>query len=160
MMKITDTVNVIYGVIVAFLTTLLGQYWFLFAGLLIFNVVDWITGWYYARVNGLSSSKVGAMGAVKKLSYWLVIGIAFFIANTFIDMGNTMGVNLNFMVGIGWFVLANYLVNEIRSILENLVKLGVDVPSFLINGLAIVSETIDKADELTDKIKRGDTNGD
>lgn len=40
---------------------------------------------------------------------------------------------------VGWFTLATFIINEIRSILENLVILGVDVPSFLINGLEVAS---------------------
>ena len=52
---------------------------------------------------------------------------------------------LGFMQFIGWFVLANYLVNEIRSILENMVEMGVNVPPMLIKGLKIASERIDAA---------------
>ncbi|NMA48201.1 MAG: phage holin family protein, partial [Tissierellia bacterium] len=41
--------------------------------------------------------------------------------------------------------LGSYLVNEIRSILENLVKLGVNVPSFMVKGLQITSDLIENA---------------
>ena len=140
---IINKVNIIGGVIVAFLAAVFGQYWFLFAGLLIFNVVDWLTGWYYARLNKLESSKVGAKGIVKKVGYWVIIGIAFYIALAFGKLGKLLGVDLGFSMGIGWFVLASYLVNELRSILENAVKLGWNAPNFLIKGLEIADKAIE-----------------
>ena len=62
----------------------------------------------------------------------------------FSKMGQLIGVNLDFTIGLGWFVLANYLVNELRSILENAVKLGWNAPNFLIKGLEIADKAIDK----------------
>ena len=59
-------------------------------------------------------------------------------------MGKLIGVDLSFVVIFGWFTLAVYLVNEIRSILENLVEMGVKVPSFLIKGLEVTEKAIDK----------------
>ena len=141
---IINKVNIIGGVIVSFLAAIFGQYWFLFAGLLIFNVVDWLTGWYYARLNKLENSRIGAKGIVKKVGYWVIIGIAFYIALAFGKFGELLGIDLGFSMGIGWFVLASYLVNELRSILENAVKLGWNAPNFLIKGLEIANKTIEK----------------
>lgn len=140
---IINKVNFIGGAIVTIASAILGKYWFLFVGLIVFNIVDWLTGWYYARLNKLESSKVGAKGIVKKLGYWIVIGAAFYISYAFVRMGELIGVNLSFAIGIGWFVLANYLVNEIRSILENGVKLGWNIPQFFIKGLEIADKAID-----------------
>lgn len=53
-----------------------------------------------------------------------------------------LGVNLEFLTLLGWFTLASLLVNEIRSILENLVECGYDVPDFLIKGLAVTEKLI------------------
>ena len=76
-------VNVIGGAIVAALAAVLGQYWFLFAGLLFFNIIDWLTGWAKSSMKGESCSRVGAIGAMKKICYWVVIGTAFFIGFAF-----------------------------------------------------------------------------
>ena len=96
-------------------------------------------------MKGESCSRVGAIGAVKKICYWVVIGTAFFVGFSFQQMGQTIGVPLDFMHFVGWFTLANYLVNEIRSILENLVEMNVPVPAFLVKGLKIAAEKIDAA---------------
>lgn len=44
--------------------------------------------------------------------------------------------------------ILSYLVNEIRSVLENVVKLGVNVPTFMIKGLEVANKAIE---EITDK---------
>ncbi len=41
-----------------------------------------------------------------------------------------------------------FIINEIRSILENLVKLGVDVPQFLIKGLEVEYDTVKAKTEV------------
>ena len=134
-------VNMIYGAIATALTAVFGEYWFLFAGFLVMNVIDYITGWCKAKFyNKNESSAIGAKGVFKKVFYWVVIGIAFFIAFSFVQMGDVIGVNLSFVQLFGWFTLASYLINEIRSILENLVEMNVKVPAFLISGLAIAEK--------------------
>lgn len=143
-----DTVNMIGGAIMAALAAAMGQYWFLFAGLLIFNIIDWLTGWAKSSMKGESCSRVGAIGAVKKICYWVVIGTAFFIGYSFESMGQTIGVNLVFMDFVGWFTLANYLVNEIRSVLENLVEMNVPVPDFLVKGLKVTAEKLEVVNHI------------
>ncbi len=145
---IINKVNLIGGAVVAFLAAVFGQHWILFAGLLVFNIIDWLSGWYYARINKIESSKTGAKGIVKKVGYWVVIGIAFYISLAFTEMGETIGIDLSFTIGIGWFVLASYLVNEIRSILENAVKLGWNAPKILIKGLEIADKAMEKAADI------------
>ena len=46
-----------------------------------------------------------------------------------------------------------YLVNEIRSVLENLVEVGVEVPDFMVKGLDITKKLMDA------KTKGGQDNG-
>ena len=147
-MKEFDKVNVIYGLIATAGAAIFGQYWFLFFGFLVLNVVDYFTGLAKSKKLKKESSAVGAWGVFKKVSYWIVIGLAFFIANCFVRMGDIIGVNLAFVTFFGWFTLASYLINEIRSILENLVELGANIPSFLINGLDITQKLLDAKTNL------------
>lgn len=142
-MKEFDKVNVIYGLIATAGVAIFGQYWFLFAGFLLMNIVDYATGLVKAKRLKKESSAVGAWGVFKKVSYWIVIGLAFFIAHSFVYMGEIIGMNLSFVVLFGWFTLASYLINEIRSILENLVELDVNVPAFLTSGLDITKKLLD-----------------
>ena len=55
---------------------------------------------------------------------------------------------LCFVLLFGWFTLATYLINEVRSILENLVEMNVNVPQFLIAGLDITQKLLDSKTEI------------
>jgi toxin secretion/phage lysis holin len=147
MTKLTEfqnTTNLIGGAIAAIGIAIFGKYWFLFLGFLIANLVDYGTGYikakYYLKNE---SSAVGAKGILKKVWYWVVICIAFFVSIVFKDMGNMIGIDLEFVVLFGYFTLATYLINELRSILENIVAMGANVPAFLIKGLDIVNKKVD-----------------
>lgn len=139
-----DKYNAVVGAIVAVLTAVFGKYWYVFAVFLAFNIVDWITGWIKARKKKEESSKVGATGVVKKLGYWAVVLVAFLLANVFVHFGRDMlHVDLSFLYLLGWWVLAMLIVNEARSILENLVELGYKIPNVLVRGLAVTEKLIE-----------------
>jgi toxin secretion/phage lysis holin len=144
---ILDSTNFIWGGIIAVFMAIFGEMWFLFVGLIALNILDWISGWYYAAKNHESSSKIGAQGIAKKVGYWVIISVAFYIGYSFEQMGVLLDMPLQFTNGIGWFVLANYIINEIRSILENAVKLNIPVPIYLIKGLKITGDWMDGAAE-------------
>lgn len=138
-----DKYNAIIGAVVAVLTAVFGTYWYVFAAFLLLNVIDWLTGWVKANKKKEESSRVGAIGAVKKLGYWAVVLVAFTISGVFVHFGSDMlGVDLSFLHLIGWWVLAMLIVNEARSILENLVEMGYNVPEILIRGLAVTEKLI------------------
>ena len=62
-----DKINVIYGLIATIGVALFGKYWFLFAGFLILNVIDYATGYCKARFYKKNeSSAIGAKGILKK----------------------------------------------------------------------------------------------
>lgn len=73
-----------------------------------------------------------------------MIIFAFAIAAGLIDIGNTIGVDLGITTILGWFVLASLIVNEARSIIENFVEAGYNVPKILTNGLEIADKMINK----------------
>lgn len=140
-MTVLNKVNFFWAAVVTALTALFGKYWVLFAGFLILEMVDYATGTYYSKFyTHRLSSAIGAKGVAKKVFYWVVIGIAFFVSFCFVDMGEIIGVNLSYVVLFGWYTLATYIINEIRSILENLVKMHINVPKFLVAGLAVASK--------------------
>ena len=140
-----DKANLIWGAILAGCSYLFGAHWPLFAFFLLLNVVDYVYGILKAKATDTLNSGKGFKGIVKKVSCWIVIAIAFGLASIFIDVGSTIGVDLAFLRLLGWFVLAIYIINEITSILENMVALGVDVPPILLKGLAAAKTAVDAA---------------
>ncbi len=147
MAKIIDTYNAIVGGTVALLSYIFGEHWILFALFLAFNVIDWITGWMKSRINKKENSVAGWKGALKKLGYWLMIGVAFGASVVFIEIGKVLSIDLQITVLLGWFVLASLLVNEIRSICENFVEAGFNVPKILTKGLEVADKAINKDSE-------------
>ena len=146
-----DEFNAQVGLIVAVLTYIFGEHWILFAGFFALNIIDYITGCLKSRINGKTNSTKGAMGVLKKLGYWLMIMVAFGSSVIFMEIGEVIGVNLGITKLIGWFVLASLIINEIRSILENFVEAGYDVPNVLTKGLEVASKAVDKISESETK---------
>ena len=140
-----DKINAFIGVIVAVLTYIFGEHWFLFVAYLALNVIDWITGCIKARINGKTNSVKGLKGIIKKFGYWVMILVSFGMSAVFIEIGKVIHVNLNVSSMIGWFVLASLSINELRSILENFVEAGYNVPKILTKGLDVANKAIDSA---------------
>lgn len=143
-MNYLDTYNAVTGAIIALLTMVFGEHWILFAIFLLFNVADWITGWMKSRINNVENSSAGWKGVLKKLGYWLMILVAFAASAVFIEIGNTLGMDLGVTTLLGYFVLASLLVNELRSILENFVEAGYNVPTVLVKGLEVADKVVNQ----------------
>ena len=144
---IIDSYNAIVGAIVAVLSYILGEHWFLFVAFLLLNMADWITGWMKSRINKKENSVAGWKGVLKKLGYWLMIAVAFGASAIFIEIGRTIGINLGVTTLLGWFVLASLLINEIRSIIENFVESGFNVPKILTKGLEVADKIVNQEEE-------------
>lgn len=149
----TDKINLFLGVFVAFLGYIFGKNWILFIGFLGLNIFDFISRWIAAYLTHTESSEKGLKGIVKKVGYWLLIALSFGLGLLFVYMGNSIGVNLSFATSIGWFVLATLSINEVRSILENLVDAGYHIPKILISGLEVASKAIDGKNPFEDEEK-------
>ena len=145
--SITDSYNAFVGTIIAVLTMVLGDHWYIFAAFLLLNIIDWLTGWMKSRINGVENSTAGWKGVLKKIGYWLMIAVAFAIAAALIEVGEVIGIDLGITTLLGWFVLASLIVNEARSIVENFVEAGYDVPKVLTTGLQVADEKLNGSDE-------------
>ena len=147
MHPIIDKVNALAGTAIALLTALFGTYWYVFAAYLVCTVLDYVTGLIKAKVLHKESSSVGLKGIIKKLGYWIIIALAFLVSEVFVRMGNDLWrMDFSFMEFIGWFTLGCLIINEIRSILENLVESGLRVPKLLIKGLDVAEKMLEKED--------------
>lgn len=145
--KVIDTYNAVVGGTVAILTYILGEHWILFAAFLGLNVIDWVTGWMKSKMANKENSMKGWKGVLKKLGYWMMILVAFVSSAVFIEIGKTIGINLGVTTLLGWFVLASLLVNEIRSIIENFVEAGFNVPVILAKGLEVADKAVNQENE-------------
>lgn len=137
----------IYSFGLLMITALFGEHWMLFVCYAALNIIDTVTGWIKARITNTESSLIGFVGVLKKLANWILIFIAFLIPTGFQELGKAINTDLSVTIFLGWFVLGTLIINELRSILENLVESGCNVPNILIKGLEIVSKQIKEVGE-------------
>ena len=97
MQEFWNKVNLIWGAAVAALTCLFGEYWFVFLLFLALNAVDCVYGYAKSRATGTVSSEKGARGVWKKVSYWVVVAIAFAVSGFLIGLGGKLGIDLGFL---------------------------------------------------------------
>ena len=144
-----DKYNAVVGAIIALLSAILGVFWYVFVAVLVLNFIDWLSGWYKSRKKGQESSSVGLHGILKKLGLWAIIAVAFIISEVLMNLGrDILHMDLSFLQLLGWYTVTMIIVNETRSILENLVECGYNIPEILIKGLAITEKML----EATSKI--------
>lgn len=151
-----DKANLIGATVVAILGGAFGAHWQVFVLFLALNVVDFYYGRLKARKTNTLSSAKGADGIRKKVSYWVVIALAFGVAAVLVDFGQIIGAPLDFLLLIGWFTLGVYILNELTSIVENLVVLGYDVPEIFVRGLNAARDVVDGAgDKIVPSTEEG-----
>ncbi len=150
--KIFNKFSSFLGIICATITDILGVHWILFLGYLILNVLDYLTGTIKAKIKKQENSNKGLLGIIKKICYWILISVAFLISYLLVDIGNCININLEFVMLFGWFTVVCLIINESRSIIENLIEIGIKVPSFLKKGLKVYNDIVEKTfDSLINK---------
>lgn len=111
---------------------------------LMMNILDLLTGIAKAKYLGKENSSSVVIGIVKKLGNWIILLIAFVMPYAVIKLGKMIGINLGITNLLGWFVLLSLTINEVRSILENLIECNIKVPKFLIKGLEVCNKKIEE----------------
>lgn len=150
----TDQANLVWSAIVTVAAAIWGGHASWFLCFLALNGADYLFGVWKAQKTGTLSSAKGAEGIKKKVSYWVVIGIAFMVGHVLTNLGQSVGLDLQFLQLIGWFTLAVYVMNELTSIVENLLVLGVEVPQVLVKALAAAKSMVNEAgDRMVPKEK-------
>ena len=153
--KIFNKISSVLSIVSATLTSIFGIEWILFLGYLILNTLDYITGIIKAKINKSETSSGGLLGILKKVCYWILILISFIISYLLVQIGNKLNINIEFVMLFGWFTLACLIVNETRSIIENLVEIGIEVPPIMTKRLNVYYNILEKkANDITEKNKK------
>ena len=133
MNKMEKVFNSVVAVVATFFTYLFGGWDVALSILIIFMVLDYLTGVIYAYTIQALNSEDGFKGLIKKCMILVVLII---------------GVMLDRILGNGTWVFRTlvcyfYIANEGISLLENISNLGVPIPSKIRNAL----EQLNKDDE-------------
>lgn len=110
-------------------------------------LLDYISGTFAACKDSKWSSKAARQGLWHKAGMILVVLVAGITDSVFLVISEHLPFDFTWR---GWLlplVLAWYIITEAGSILENSVKMGAKVPSWLVKVLKISLKTIDKTGE-------------
>ncbi|MFT8871267.1 MAG: phage holin family protein [Sporolactobacillus sp.] len=94
-----------------------GEWYPLLEFLLVFVIIDYVSGWLVAAYSGKLSSKVGFNGIAKKIMLFFMIAVAHL-------SDRMLGSSHVVMNAAVYF----YMANELLSIVENAGRLGLPVP--------------------------------
>ena len=129
-MGLRDYIIFLGGIILSILSSLFGYYDTALKTLVLFVVIDYITGTLSALYNGHNlSSKRGLQGLIKKFLYFCIVAVAYQIDKLLVLDGT-----LRFMTIYG------LIANDGLSILENAGEIGIPLPKLLIKSLEVIIE--------------------
>lgn len=122
-------------VFVAVMSTLLSCLGILAVPVLILsglNVTDYITGIIASRYRDEQvTSYKGIRGICKKVGMWILVGVGWVMDVLINYASEYVGLSIKLPFVVATVVAVWLICNEIISILENLLDIGVDMPPFL-----------------------------
>ena len=146
-----DKVKVIVTAVLAAVSSFLGVLYVPVMLLVLFNVIDYITGLFAAKNRGQKiSSYQGIHGIAKKVAMYLLIMVAWGIDMLLISTGEMLGVESPLKFAIACVVSVWLVLNEALSIIENMIDMGVPMPPFL---KPLIENLKTKVEEKTEEEK-------
>ena len=109
------------------------------------NVIDYITGLLAAgsRQDGGISSYRSMRGIIKKVTMWILVVVGAIVDQLFLYACEVMGYQIHLTFLVACVVAIWIICNELISILENMVDIGIDLPKFLIPLVSNLKNSID-----------------
>lgn len=153
-----NNINTIKGFvtgIAAFLSALLGTLYVPVLLMVACNIIDYATGLMAAkyRTDNKISSYKSIKGIQKKVSMWLLVVVGAILDQLIKYATVSVGIALPITFLVACVVAVWIICNEIISILENIIDIGVDVPKFL---LPIVKNIKSQAEHIADAEKESE----
>ncbi len=144
------TMQAIVTGITGFLSSVLGILYVPVLLMVLCNIIDYITGLMAApnRKDGINSYK-SMRGICKKVTMWLLVVVGAIIDHLLKYAAATFGIALPFTFLIACIVAVWIICNELISILENMVDIGVSLPIFI---LPLVKHIRSQVDEMTETL--------
>lgn len=132
-------INFLVGIGGGIAAYLLGGLDSILIALIIFMIIDYISGVVASYFAKETSSKIGFKGILKKFVILLIVGLGVILER---DLG---------IPAVREVVIMFFISNEGISILENATEIGIKVPNVISNALEQVSEKGEVTNESNDK---------
>ncbi|MDE7323158.1 MAG: phage holin family protein [Lachnospiraceae bacterium] len=112
------------------------------------NIIDYITGLAASkyRQEQINSYK-GMRGIVKKVCMWLLVVVGAMVDVLIRYAAETMGLAVQIPFIVATLVAVWIVVNEIISILENMIDIGVELPPFLMPIVKRIKKEVEEVGE-------------
>lgn len=137
------SIQVIISAALATLASYLGALAVPIIVLMVMMIIDYLTGMSAAWINNELSSKVGAKGILKKIGYMALIVVAAGVDYLIWSGVAAVQVDVGYKMWFGLLVAVWLIINEMISILENLRRMDVPLPNFLVRVLSKIKHTVD-----------------
>ena len=112
------------------------------------NIIDYVTGLLAAKYRDEAvSSYKGIRGIIKKVCMWLLIGVGWMMDTLLKYTVTTVGLTVELPFIVATVVAVWLICNELISILENMIDIGVSIPPFL---MPLVKRIKNQVEEKTD----------
>ena len=121
------------------------------------NLIDYVTGLVaakYRQDGGISSYK-SIRGIFKKIGMWLLIIVGAFMDILIQYAVECVGLGLTVPFVVATVVAVWLVVNEIISILENLMDIGVNMPPFLMPVVKYIKKQVEDKAKLAETEQEG-----
>lgn len=115
------------------------------------NIIDYATGLWAVRYrNDSISSYKSIRGIIKKICMWLLVVVGAFMDILIQYTVSTAGVDLAVPFVVATVVAVWLAVNEIISIFENMIDIGVKMPPFLLPIVRYIKKQVEDKAKLDD----------
>lgn len=133
-MENINTIKAVVTGVAAFLSALPGTLYIPVLLMILCNIIDYATGLMAAknRPDGGISSYRSIKGIKKKVSMWLLVVVGAIMDQLLLYASQTIGIKIPVTFLIACVVAIWIICNEIISILENMIDIGIQIPSFLL----------------------------
>ena len=106
-------------------------------------LLDYITGMAAAWSNKTLNSRCGVMGIIKKVGYLALVAVGMAVDYLITSALLQVGVDLQINDCFGMIVTIWLIINELISILENLKRLGIPLPDFLVKVVSRLKNNVE-----------------
>lgn len=138
------TIQFIFSMMGGWLGYFIGGCDGLFITLIVFVILDYITGVIKAIIKKKLNSEIGYKGLIKKITIFLIVGIA-----------NLIDINILGSIGVlRTAIIFFYLSNEGLSITENASQIGLPIPEKLKDVLEQLHTKSEEKGEVKNEQKR------